>query len=200
MFKSSGSLFLYFFLFLFNVSTKFSLLISDSISKCDSKIYCTGKLLHTIQMSFVFNDSKTFVDMPSKQSEEIVVQNFVKLGISPNKTQIETFLNENFFAAGYDLVQTLPVDWTEAPPYLNFLNQNDLQLINMGKKLNIEWKSLLRKFEKEKLCQKCVSSSISTNNSFIVPGGRFIEYYYWDSYWVYITLISILLQTLINRI
>ena len=98
-------------------------------------------------MSYFFNDSKTFVDMPSKLSEEIVEQNFAQLGTSPNKTQIETFLNENFFASGYDLVQTLPVDWTEAPPYLNFLNQNDSKLINLGKKLNTEWKSLLRKFE-----------------------------------------------------
>ena len=189
MFKSSNFLFLSYCLFLFNVSTKLSVAVSDSISKCDSKIYCTGKLLHAIQMSFVFNDSKTFVDMPSKLSEVIVEQNFAKLGISPNKTQIETFLNENFFAAGYDLVQTIPDDWTEAPPYLNYLNQNDSQLINLGKKLNTEWKSLLRKFERAKLCQTCVSSSISTNNSFIVPGGRFIEYYYWDSYWVYIKII-----------
>ena len=189
MFKSSNSLFLSYCLFLFNVSTKLNVVVSETISKCDSKIYCTGKLLHTIQMSYFFNDSKTFVDMPSKLSEEIVEQNFAQLGTSPNKTQIETFLNENFFASGYDLVQTLPVDWTEAPPYLNFLNQNDSKLINLGKKLNTEWKSLLRKFERDKICQTCVSSSISTNNSFIVPGGRFIEYYYWDSYWVYITII-----------
>lgn len=189
MFKSSNSLFLSYCLFLFNVSAKLNVVVSETISKCDSKIYCTGKLLHTIQMSYFFNDSKTFVDMPSKLSEEIVEQNFAQLGTSPNKTQIETFLNENFFASGYDLVQTLPDDWTEAPPYLNFLNQNDSKLINLGKKLNTEWKSLLRKFERDKICQTCVSSSISTNNSFIVPGGRFIEYYYWDSYWVYITII-----------
>lgn len=173
------------FLLIFNVSNQYYVkLVVGDVSVCDSRIYCIGDLLHTIQMSHVFNDSKTFVDMPTRASESNVEQNFLKLGINPNKGQLETFLNENFFTAGYDLVQTVPDDWSEMPPYLNLLNQNDTRLLNLGKKLNVEWKNLLRKFKKENLCQECVSSSIETNNSFMVPGGRFIEYYYWDSYWV----------------
>jgi alpha,alpha-trehalase len=153
-------------------------------SLCDSKIYCNGNLLHAIQMSFVFNDSKTFVDMPTKQSEENVIKNFAELGPNSSKGQIETFLSENFHEPGYDLIQTTPVDWQSTPPYIYLLNQNDSSLIKLAEKLNLEWKSLLRKFDNEKLCKDCVSSSVETNNSFIVPGGRFIEYYYWDSYWV----------------
>ena len=46
---------------------------------CDSDIYCKGgpgTLLHTVQTARVFNDSKTFVDMPLKHSAQQVRANF----------------------------------------------------------------------------------------------------------------------------
>ena len=151
---------------------------------CSSKIYCDGHLLHTIQMSYAYNDSKTFVDMPTKFSEQVILQNLEKLGATPNKTQILEFLGENFHPRGYDLIQTEPTDWTQTPPYLALLDENEKNLIAFGNQLNKQWKNLLRRFDKGKLCNECASSAIVTNNSFIVPGGRFIEYYYWDTYWV----------------
>ena len=41
---------------------------SDSIMTltCDSPIYCSGDLLHTVQLAEIYSDSKTFVDMVSK--------------------------------------------------------------------------------------------------------------------------------------
>lgn len=41
-----------------------------------SEIYCSGDVLHTIQMAHIFNDSKTFVDMKLKKSPKETVQLF----------------------------------------------------------------------------------------------------------------------------
>lgn len=41
-----------------------------------SEIYCSGDVLHTIQMAKIFNDSKTFVDMKLKRSPKETVQLF----------------------------------------------------------------------------------------------------------------------------
>ena len=39
------------------------------------QVYCTGKLLHEIQMNKIFVDSKTFVDMPSKFDHKTIWTN-----------------------------------------------------------------------------------------------------------------------------
>lgn len=41
-----------------------------------SEIYCSGDVLHTIQMAHIFNDSKNFVDMKLKKSPKDTVQLF----------------------------------------------------------------------------------------------------------------------------
>lgn len=46
---------------------------------CDSPVYCApgpGSLLHVVQMARLFPDSKTFVDMPMRNSEEEVLRDF----------------------------------------------------------------------------------------------------------------------------
>lgn len=50
----------------------------------DSEIFCYGPLLHNAQMSHLFKDSKTFVDMKLKQSPEITLKLFHEL---LNKTE-----------------------------------------------------------------------------------------------------------------
>lgn len=61
---------------------------------CDSKIYCQGELLHTVQMAALFNDSKHFVDMTMLDDEENILQNFetfmARTGRKPNKKQVST--------------------------------------------------------------------------------------------------------------
>lgn len=44
-----------------------------------SQIYCSGDVLHTIQMANIFKDSKDFVDMKLKEAEEVIVQKFQEL-------------------------------------------------------------------------------------------------------------------------
>lgn len=55
--------------------------------QCDSKIYCHGELLCTVQMARIFPDSKTFVDMKLKASEEETLANFAEWkSENPNPT------------------------------------------------------------------------------------------------------------------
>lgn len=49
---------------------------------------------------------------------------------------------------------------------------------------------LLRNFDRSKIQPKSATTALCTKNSFIVPGGRFIEYYYWDTYWIVLGLLS----------
>lgn len=48
----------------------FVLLLSFGVSLCNAgcthPVYCTGPLLDAVQRAQIFNDSKTFVDMPMK--------------------------------------------------------------------------------------------------------------------------------------
>lgn len=43
---------------------------------------------------------------------------------------------------------------------------------------------MTRKVDQSFMCNGCVSSFISVNETFVIPGGRFREIYYWDSYFI----------------
>lgn len=61
-----------------------------------SEIFCYGELLDTVQMSKIFPDSKTFVDMKLKQSPEKTLEYFKKWKVDyPNRTkeEVENFVN-----------------------------------------------------------------------------------------------------------
>ena len=48
------------------------------------------------------------------------------------------------------------------------------------------WASLIRETNHSSLCNgvSCESTLIPLNHTFVAPGGRFREQYYWDSYWI----------------
>lgn len=74
---------------------------TPNLSRLTGQIFSTGKLLHTIQMSNLYQDSKTFVDMATKLSEDEVLSNFEKLGETPSLDELRTFVSENFHESGY---------------------------------------------------------------------------------------------------
>lgn len=66
-----------------------------------SPIYCTGEILHTVQMAKIFNDSKTFVDMKLKQSSNRTIQLFkefmAKHSDTPSREDVRKFVNVSEF-------------------------------------------------------------------------------------------------------
>lgn len=167
-------------------STRNRIRLTGSLKKLTGSVkgnlFADPKLLHTVQMSNLFKDSKTFVDMVAKTSSTEVLNNFGKLGESPSIEDLRKFVNENFYDVGHDLVITQPRDWYENAPFL--VRVTEERLLNFGKFLNSKWKMLLRNFDKSKINENASTTALITKNSFVVPGGRFIEYYYWDTFWI----------------
>ena len=149
---------------------------------CSSEIFCRGDLLRKVQMARIFNDSKTFVDMRLQKDAAEVLQAFKALPDNPSKDKVFKFVNDNFLPAGNDLEEWSPADWNENPKFIDRIK--DANLKDFASKLNALWKKLGRKISDEARQKPARSSLIVVKNPFIVPGGRFREYYYWDSYWV----------------
>lgn len=167
--------------FIFAVFLKPNLVTSEKPA-CSSEIFCRGNLLRTVQMVRIFNDSKTFVDMRLQKDKADVLQAFKALPSKPSKKQVIKFVSDNFHPVGHDLEEWSPPDWNENPEIIGRIKDPNLR--NFASKLNGLWKKLGRKISDEARQTPAQSSLIVVPNPFIVPGGRFREYYYWDSYWV----------------
>ncbi|XP_036142708.1 trehalase [Monomorium pharaonis] len=152
---------------------------------CDSEVYCEGPLLHTVQLAGIFNDSKTFVDLYQKHDPDITVKNFNALmeatNNSPNRNEVAAFVAENFEMQDELENSTLP-DWKENPQILKIIQ--DPEYREWAKRLNYIWKTLARKIKSDLMVNPQRHSLIYVNNTFVIPGGRFKEFYYWDSYWI----------------
>lgn len=71
---------------------------------------------------------------------------------------------------------------------------------NFAKEVHNIWKTLGKKFDHSFSCENCFSS-IKTKRPFIVPGGRFNEFYYWDNLWIlHGLLVSEMYETSINTV
>ncbi|KAJ2887780.1 hypothetical protein FB639_001083 [Coemansia asiatica] len=149
---------------------------------CDSPIYCYGDILHAVQMARLYADDKTFVDKPTKLPVDEILAQFDSIGgINATRKDLATFVSQNFGAEGQELrqVDNLP----ELNPNPEFLIKvADPLLRAFGKTINGYWKTLIREQDLSQLCQGCVSSMLPLKYHFVVPGGRFREMYYWDTY------------------
>ncbi|XP_008202561.1 trehalase isoform X3 [Nasonia vitripennis] len=152
----------------------------------NNEVYCHGELLHTIQMASIYTDSKTFVDMKMRQPTEATLGLFREFmnrtAGAPTRSQIEKFVNETFEPAGSEFTDFDPKDWVAQPKFLRKVL--DPELRKFGQDLNHIWKLLGRKMKDDVRLNSELYSIIYVENPVIVPGGRFREFYYWDSYWI----------------
>ncbi|XP_060079825.1 trehalase-like [Ylistrum balloti] len=153
---------------------------------CDSNIYCNGSILHAVQTSRIFEDSKTFVDMSLKYPEETILLEFDKLQMEYDdkvpKENLTEFVHRYFAGPGDEFMPWVPSDLPRIPSFLN--NITDPLLYDFAWDLCNIWKDLGRKIKPEVLKHPERYSLFYLPNPFIVPGGRFRETYYWDTYWV----------------
>ncbi|KAF2242436.1 glycoside hydrolase family 37 protein [Trematosphaeria pertusa] len=153
------------------------------IAPCDSPIYCYGDLLREIELARPFEDSKTFVDLPTIKPLNEVIEAFNNLERPiQNNTALNDFLSEYFGEAGGEL-EEVPNDQLQTQPdFLENVNSSTVadfvsQVINI-------WPDLTRRYAGPGNCSECVDSFIAVNRTFVVAGGRFREPYYWDSFWI----------------
>lgn len=147
-------------------------------------IYCEGPVLETIQLSHIFNDSKTFVDMPMKYEPEETLSAFNSL-INPvgNLTELQTFLDDYFEPVGSDLATWIPDDFQPEPPVIHEM-PDSYKYKTWAKDINNLWTILGRNITDSVLEHPERHSFLPMSHPMIVPGGRFRESYYWDTWWI----------------
>ncbi|XP_041652618.1 trehalase isoform X2 [Cheilinus undulatus] len=172
-------------LFLLPCVTLFVCVRSAYPPPCDSEIYCSGPILHQVQEAKLFDDDKYFVDMKLKETPDVVISAFKNLSQeSPNipPAKLQEFLSMYFDKPGTEFETWTPPDWHENPKFLDGIADEELR--KWAVKIHQLWKSLGRKIRSSVKDHPELYSQIYTPHPVIVPGGRFRELYYWDSYWV----------------
>lgn len=95
--------------------------------------------------------------------------------------QIEDFVNENFEFAD-ELDKWTPEDFNEEPAFLETIQDEEIR--SFAKKIVAIWPTLGRKISSDTLQNIHRHSLFPLTKGFVVPGGRFRETYYWDTYWI----------------
>jgi len=144
-------------------------------------VYCEGEVLSTIQEAGIFIDSKTFVDMPMKSDPEDIIKEF-KLLQNHSVSTLSQFLRDNFLTAGSELLSWTPTDWVEQPQFIQSIKSEEYK--EFATQVNGMWKALGKQLIQDVNDNPQRYSILPQRNPFIVPGERFHEFYYWDTYWI----------------
>lgn len=120
-----------------------------------------GKLFTDVQMSMVLGDNKTFTDAVPKFSPQVIIKKYEDAQKSKDTSfHLKDFIFENF---------KVPVTTSVKLPE---------KTTSLKKHLEELWPTLTRKAD---VTEK-YSSLLPLPEAYVVPGGRFREIYYWDSY------------------
>ncbi|CAG0917111.1 unnamed protein product [Notodromas monacha] len=158
---------------------------SDFPPPCEDEIFCKGELLDTIQSSHLYKDSKHFVDMTLKKSRADTLAAFKKLqlGSAPlSRVHIQSFVDQHFDPPGSELEIWTPPDWKPTPKFLDDIKNQEMR--EFAAELHNLWKQLGRKVKDTVRDNADRYSILYVPHGTMVPGGRFREFYYWDTYWV----------------
>ena len=142
----------------------------------------------------LFNDSKTFVDMPLRVDPQQVLAAFSDLARPLTRESVTDFVSEYFLEAGSDVLAHVPADWVSNPPAFARIQTDAGRAWALD--LNEKWKVLGRITAPSVAAHPSRTSTLYRSRPFVVPGGRFRESYYWDTKWIVDGLIeSGMLQT-----
>ncbi|KAI9566279.1 glycoside hydrolase family 37 protein [Boletus coccyginus] len=169
---------------------------------CIGQIFCPGSLLQTVNLAQPYSDAKTIVDKPTSKSSQQVLADFAAFNLS-NITEgdIVTFMDHDFLGEGLELQDAALPGFTATPSFLG--NVTDPLLQAFTQIVNGYWTQLARTVNHSALCSiypggVCEGTFIPLNHTFVVPGGRFREQYYWDSYWIIQGLLESDLYSTVN--
>ena len=114
----------------------------------------------------LFADSKAFLDLIPKRPMKDILADYQKLS-SKKASTLKQFLEENFSKAG-----------------------SDMSVLKDSSDIDTHIKKLWVALRREPDNQKEVGTLIPLAHSYQVPGGRFTEIYYWDSYFTMLGLME----------
>ena len=127
-----------------------------------------GELFLAIHKAKIFSDSKTIVDLIPKEKPEKIIAEFKSQKIT-NTQDLKSFV-EKFFE--------IPTAKSS-----DFISDTSQSVTAHCERL---WPYLMRSADKN----IPGSSLLALPNKYIVPGGRFSEIYYWDSYFTMLGLLK----------
>jgi alpha,alpha-trehalase len=150
-------------------------------------VWRSGPILEAVQTAYVFPDSKSYVDLPLNTEPGQVEAAFNGLprlaNGSVDRPALVAFVNQYFGDPGSDLEEYVPSDFQQSPP--GFLpNVTDPAVRQWALDVHGLWLNLSRRVNDSVLTNPERHSLLPLPNNFVVPGSRFREVYYWDSYWV----------------
>ncbi|EJW81809.1 trehalase, partial [Wuchereria bancrofti] len=147
-----------------------------------NEIYCGGSLLEAVQKANIFHDCKHFVDMPLKIDAESTLHDWHELIESGqiDDNSLRHFVESHFDEPGGELDTCEPSDFD--PEYNKFESINSPSYRQWAKELHRKWPTLCRKVSDRVIADPEKFSLIPLPKPFVVPGGRFREMYYWDSF------------------
>lgn len=123
-----------------------------------------GSMFNDIQTQRVFDDSKTFVDLIPNRKPAQIRQSYRMERNDPN-FNLQEFINRNFYHSPKKSASYLPNVETSIDQHISSLWQ-ELRITN---RLNR-------------------GSLLALPYPYVVPGGRFREQFYWDSYFIMLGL------------
>lgn len=127
-----------------------------------------GQLFQDVQLSGIFEDSKTFVDARPRSEPSEIVSHYNKAKKSAG-FNLRAFVEQNF----------------ELPRVVGRDFKTDTTQ-TMEEHIRALWPVLTRQPDSA----DARSSLIPLPNPYVVPGGRFREVYYWDSYFTMLGLVE----------
>jgi alpha,alpha-trehalase len=128
------------------------------------EIFELEPLFADVQMQQVFADGKAFVDCTPKENTDIILEKYLQQKDNP------AFNLKEFVFAHFELPKIFAGDFKTAAG------------TNTSRHINNLWAVLTREPDEKK------GSLIPLPFPYIVPGGRFGEVYYWDSYFTMLGL------------
>lgn len=132
-------------------------------------------------------DLKYYVDLSLKYDLNSTELAFDALERAPNGSvpveQLKTFIREYFGGAGNDLVYSEPADFVPQPT--GFLPKvENAEVRAWAFDIHNFWKNLSRRTSDDLLKRPDSHTLLPLPEPCVVPGSRFREIYYWDSYWI----------------
>ncbi|MDQ3997154.1 MAG: alpha,alpha-trehalase TreF [Gemmatimonadota bacterium] len=127
-----------------------------------------GQLFHDVQLSGIFPDSKTFVDARPLMAPSQIVARYAAARSAPGFS-LRAFVEQHF----------------EIPRAVGEGFRADT-MRSMEEHIRALWPVLTRTADRP----DAHSSLIPLPNPYVVPGGRFREVYYWDSYFTMLGLVE----------
>jgi len=125
-----------------------------------------SELFHDVQMAALFDDSKTFADVVPKDDLSAIIKQYLV-----EKEQID-----------FDL-KTFVLRHFVLPEHVEL--GADSRCEKVEQQIELLWQILKKPADKD-----LVSSLLPLKNPYSVPGGRFREIYYWDSYFTALGLMA----------